>query len=168
MNDNRRWLAIYLQDHYAGAIAGSALFHRVADSHSDPQVRKAIADLAAQVEKDRLELDGIMASLEVPHSRPKESIAWAAEKAGRLKPNGAVLRRSPLTDVVELEALSLAVEGKTLGWKTLLTLAETEPSLDAKQVQDLLDRAQAQQARLEELRLAHVDEVFSSEDQRPG
>jgi hypothetical protein len=161
MNDNHRWLAIYLQDHYAGAIAGSALFHRVADSHSDPQVRRVIADLAEQVEKDRLELDRIMASLAVPRSRPKESIAWVAEKVGRLKPNGGLFRRSPLTDVVELEALSLAVEGKTLGWKTLLNLAEAEPGLDPKQVQDLLDRAHAQQARLEELRLAHADEVFS-------
>ncbi|MDQ1483165.1 MAG: hypothetical protein QOF35_1241 [Actinomycetota bacterium] len=161
MNNHRKWLGIYLQEHYAGSAAGSALFHRVASSHSDPKVRQVVADLAKQVEKDQAELDEIMRVLAVPHSRPKESLAWVAEKVGRIKTNGTVVRRSPLTDVVELEALSLAVEGKALGWKTLLTLAETEPSLDPKQVQDLLDRANAQQARLEELRLARVDEVFS-------
>ncbi|MDQ1538943.1 MAG: hypothetical protein QOE58_3336 [Actinomycetota bacterium] len=161
MNESRRWLTGYLQDHYAGAVAGTELFRRVASSHSDARVRRVVADLAAEVETDCRELDEIMGALTIPHSKLKESVAWGVEKLGRLVPHGTVLRRSPLTDVVELEALSLAVEGKTLGWKTLLRLAETEPSLDASQVQDLVDRAEAQQARLEELRLTRANQVFS-------
>ena len=154
MKQSHRWLTLYLQDHYAGAVAGTALFQRVASSHGDPRVRQVVADLAGQVETDRRELDEIMATLTIRHSLLKESLARVGEKLGRFVPNGALLRRSPLTDVVELEALSLAVEGKALGWKTMLTLAGTEPSLDASQVQHLLDRAHDQQVRLEELRLA--------------
>jgi len=160
MKESHRWLSIYLQDHYAGAVAGSALFHRVAGSHGDPTVRRVVADLAAEVESDRRELDGIMQVLTIPHNKAKEYLARGGEKLGRLMTNGALLRRSPLTDIVELEALSLAVEGKALGWKAMLTLAESEPSLDANQVQVLLDRADAQQARLEELRLARAQELF--------
>jgi hypothetical protein len=157
---DHKWLAIYLQDHYAGATAGLNLFRRVAGSHSDPKARRVVADLTVQVDKDRRELRKVMRTLKIRPSRPKEGLAWGAEKLGRLKPNGTLLRRSPLTDVVELEGLSLAVEGKALGMKTLLRLAETEPKLDAKRIRLLLDRAVAQQARLEELRLTRANEVF--------
>jgi hypothetical protein len=162
MNDRHRWLTVYLQDHHAAALAGLALFHRVAGSHGDPQVRRVVAELAAQVEEDRRDLERIMNALMIRQSRPKESVAWAGEKLGRLKTNGAVFRRSPLTDVIELEALSLAVEGKALGWKLFLTLTDTEPRLDADRLRFLLDRANTQHARLEELRLASASEVFGS------
>ena len=36
---------------------------------------------------------------------------WVAEKAGRLKLNGSLLTYSPLSRLVELEGLSLGVEG---------------------------------------------------------
>ncbi|MFZ1285504.1 MAG: hypothetical protein WAR57_00525, partial [Candidatus Phosphoribacter sp.] len=129
-------------------------------SHSDPVVRRAVADLAAEVDGDRRDLEEIMKVLSIPHSKVKENLAWGAEKLGRLVTNGAVFRRSPLTDVVELEALSLAVEGKALGWKTMLTLAVSERRLDAGQIQALLDRAVLQQSRLEELRLARARKTF--------
>jgi hypothetical protein len=160
MRQSRRWLTIYLQDHYAGAVAGVALFQRVAGSHGNPGVRRVVADLAEEVEGDRRELDKIMNALEVPHSKTKEYLARGGEKLGRFMPNGTVIRRSPLTDVVELEALSLAVEGKALGWKAMLTLAGGEPGLDPKQIEGLLKRAGDQQARLEELRLARANEIF--------
>ena len=160
MTEGHRWLAIYLQDHEAGAAAGTALFHRVAGSHSDPVVRQVVAELAAEVDSDRRELEEIMNTLTIPHNKAKECLAWGAEKLGRLMTNGAVFRRSPLTDVVELEALSLAVEGKALGWKAMLTLAESEPGLDTDQIQVLLDRAVLQRSRLEELRLARARGTF--------
>ena len=50
-------------------------------------------------------------------SRPKvaEVLVGVAETVGRLKPNGTLVRRSPLSDLMELEALSAAVEAKRLG-----------------------------------------------------
>jgi hypothetical protein len=134
MKRNHKWLTIYLQDHYAGATAGSRLFRRVAGSHSDPRVRQVVGALAAQVEKDQRSLAKIMRSLKIRHSRPKEGLAWGAEKLGRLKPNGTVLRRSPLTDVVELEGLSLASSSWTgrqprrLVSRSCVLLAQTRSS----------------------------------------
>jgi hypothetical protein len=157
---NKRWLTVYLQDHYAAAVAGTALFHRVAGSHGDAHARSVIAELATQVEMDRRELGGIMRTLGIRHSQPKQAFAWSGEKVGRLKTNGSVFKRSPLTDVVELDALSLGVEGKVLCWKVLLTVAQAEPSLDVTQVEHLLDRAAIQRGRIEELRRASVEKLF--------
>lgn len=42
---------------------------------------------------------------------------WLAEKAGRLKLNGRPLRRSPLSGLVELEMMHLAVEGEQACWR---------------------------------------------------
>jgi hypothetical protein len=41
------------------------------------------------------------------------------EKAARLKLNGHLLARSPLSSLEELEMLRLGVEGKAAGWRTL-------------------------------------------------
>jgi hypothetical protein len=84
-----------------------------------------------------------------------------AEKAARLKLNGRLLSRSPLSDLVELEGLRLAVEGKAAGWRTLLGIADQEPGLDADRLQELVRRANAQISRLEELRVTTAAELFS-------
>ena len=64
-----------------------------------------------------------MAALGIPVRRYKVGAAWIGEKAGRLKFNGRLLARSPLSDLEELEMLRLGVEGKAAGWRTLRTLA---------------------------------------------
>jgi hypothetical protein len=61
--------------------------------------------------------------------------------AGRLKFNGRLLARSPLSDLEELELLLLGVEGKAAGWRTLRTLADTDTRLDAGRLDELISRA---------------------------
>jgi hypothetical protein len=60
-----------------------------------------------------------MAALGLPVRHYKLSAAWAAEKAARLKLNGRLLSRSPVSSLEELEMLRLGVEGKAAGWRTL-------------------------------------------------
>jgi len=55
---------------------------------------------------------------------------WALEKAARFKPNGRLLRRSPLSDLIELEWLLLGVQGKTAGFRALRRLADTDTDTD--------------------------------------
>ena len=57
-----------------------------------------------------------MDQLGVTPNPAKQAVAWAGEKAGRLKLNGELRGTSPLTPFVELEALSLGIEGKRLLW----------------------------------------------------
>ncbi|MFE9102757.1 hypothetical protein ACFYYL_26555 [Actinomadura geliboluensis] len=144
-------LHIYLTDHLAAAAGGVALARRVARSHRDTDDADLLRRLAADIAADRGALLSILRSLGMPPRRFKSMAVWAAEKGGRLKLNGRVATRSPLSDLVEMEALRLAVEGKAAGWRTLLAIADRESALDAEQLRTLLDRAAAQIALLEEL-----------------
>lgn len=119
--------------------------------------------LAGEIADDRAALLTVMAALDVPVRRYKTAAAWAVEKAARLKPNGRVVSRSPLSRVVEFEAMRLAVEGKAAGWRTLRVRAETDPRLDAGRLDDLIDRARRQIDELEELRVSAAAEAFGGD-----
>jgi hypothetical protein len=120
-----------------------------------------LAWVAEQVTEDRETLMAIMRQLDIPRSRVKERVACLAEKAGRLKPNGHLLSRSPLSSVVELEGMVLAVTGKLAGWRTLRILTDTGSRLDPATLDHLTERAQQQLDRLEQLSARAVVEAFA-------
>jgi hypothetical protein len=151
-------LGIYLNDHLAGATAGAELAKRMAKAHHDRAGR--LSRLAAEVAQDRAALAGIMADLGIGVRAYKVAAAWAGEKAGRLKFNGHLFTRSPLSDLEELEVMRLGVEGKAAGWRTLRTAAETDTRLDAARLEELIDRARRQSDELEDLRLAAAAAVI--------
>ncbi|MBK3543713.1 transaldolase [Streptomyces sp. MBT60] len=153
-------LAIYLNDHYAGATGGLELFRRAAKATPNSGDGAALADLAKQVEEDRDALARIMTDLGVTTSQPKVAMGWLAEKAGRLKPNGHILSRSPLSDLLETESMLLGVLGKTACWRTLRILAESDERLSADRLDTLLERAEQQSDTLEELRSAAVSRTL--------
>jgi hypothetical protein len=154
-------VGIYLNDHLAGATAGVELARRMARSHQDRDYSADLARLAAEIGQDRAALLDIMASLCVPVRSYKAGAAWIGEKAGRLKFNGRILARSPVSDLEELELLRLGVEGKAAGWRTLRTLADTDARLDAGRLDELISRAQSQAGQLEELRVRAASRLVS-------
>ena len=156
----RGMLGIYLNDHLAGATAGSQLAHRMARSHRGKEEACRSA-CAAEIAQDRSALLNIMASLGVTVRAYKVGAAWIGEKAGRLKFNGRLLARSPLSDLEELELLRLGVEGKAAGWRTLRAQADTDARLDAGRLDELIARARSQADQLEELRIRAASRVIS-------
>ncbi|MGH3912444.1 MAG: hypothetical protein ACRDTC_03380 [Pseudonocardiaceae bacterium] len=152
---------IYLNDHLAGATGGVELVRRAAAAHRGSATGTALTRLAAEIVEDRAALLDIMAALGIPVQRLKSYAAWAAEKLGRLKFNGHLLRRSPLSGLVELEALRLGVEGKAVAWRTLRELADHDRRLDAGRLDDLLVRAHRQINTLEELRVLTATKIFT-------
>ncbi len=82
-----------------------------------------LSRLAEEVADDRAALLTCMAALEVPVRRYKT----LAAKLGRLKLNGRLVSRSPLSSVEELELMRLGVEGKASGWRTLRVRADADP-----------------------------------------
>jgi hypothetical protein len=90
-----------------------------------------------------------------------------ADKAGRLKLNGSLWRRSPLSSVVELELLRLGVEGKAAAWRTLRAQAERDTRLDKEQLNELLLRAGRQAEALEELRVIAASRAFTRASDPP-
>jgi hypothetical protein len=152
-------LGIYLNDHLAGATAGLELFRRAAGSHAGAP-GDALKRLTAEVEEDRDALLAMMRLLGFPVRQYKVIAGWAAEKAGRLKLNGRLISRSPLSDVIELEGLHLGVLGKAAGWRLLRMLADTDPRLDAGHLDELIARADRQAGELEQLRITAATEAL--------
>jgi hypothetical protein len=124
-----------------------------------PTAGSPLQDLAAEIAGDRAALMEIMAALDIAVRSYKVYAAWIGEKAGRLKPNGHLLARSPLSNLEELEMLRLGVEGKAAGWRTLRALADREPRLDPGRLDDLISGARRQADLLEELRVRAADEI---------
>ncbi|MEU6534329.1 hypothetical protein [Streptomyces sp. NPDC047000] len=145
-------LSVYLNDHLAGATGGTELLRRAARSHRDTEFGPPLAALAEEVAQDRESLREIMTDLGVPVLRHRAAVGWLGEKAGRLKPNGRLVSRSPLSDLVELEAMRLGVEGKLCAWRSLLALADTDPRIGRARVGELLGRAERQIETLDALR----------------
>ncbi|MGY1439844.1 hypothetical protein [Streptomyces reniochalinae] len=160
MPSPRTLLSIYLNDHLAGATAGTELLRRTAKTHRGRAAGSALEDLAREVAEDRETLIGIMARLGVPVRRSRVRAGWLAEKAGRLKLNGSLTSRSPLSDVLELEAMRFGVQAKMSCWRTLAGLTDSEPGLDGDALAALLDRADAQAKKLETLSGSAVSRVW--------
>jgi hypothetical protein len=154
-------LGVYLNDHLAGATAGSELAHRMARSYRGREESDPLSRLAVEIAQDRSALLAIMATLGVTVAAYKVGVAWIGEKIGRLKFNGGLLGRSPLSDLEELELLRLGVEGKAAGWRTLRILADIDRRLDAERLDELISRARSQADQLEELRIHAASRVIS-------
>lgn len=153
-------LGIYLNDHLAGSFAGTDLARRMAKTHSEPAASSALEPIAAEIAQDRAALLEIMRGLDLPVRRHKIVVGRLTEKAGRLKSNGRLVRRSPLSSLLELEIMRLGVEGKAAVWKTLRVLADDEPRLKSQMLDTLLERADRQLRTLEELRLQAAESTF--------
>ena len=153
-------LAIYLNDHLAGATAGRELARRAASSNRDSEHARFLADLAEQVNQDRDSLLAVMHELDVGIDRAKLLGGWALERLGRLKLNGRLLGYSSLSRVIELEGLTLGVRGKLALWHTLDQIRPAEPRLHRAELQELIGRAEAQLSELGKHRLRAVQEAF--------
>jgi hypothetical protein len=155
-------LGIYLNDHLAGATGGAELARRLAGSRQGSAADSTLRRLAAEIAQDRAALLDIMGALSIPVRAYKVYAAWIGEKAARLKLNGYLLTRSPLSGLEELEMLRLGVEGKAAGWRTLRVLADSDERLDSARLDELISRARRQADLLEELRVRTASQVIGT------
>ena len=161
-HERQRYLTVYLNDHLAGATAGAARFARSARAHRGSEVGEALGRLHGEVLQDRRQLVRWMRVLGVERRWPLQLAGRAGEALGALKPNGRLVRSSPLRLVVELEGLLLGVEGKAALWRSLRELALTDDRLDPDAFEDLVQRADRQHAEVEHLRRAAVRRVLGA------
>jgi hypothetical protein len=149
--DGRRYLAIYLNDHLAGATGAVQMIQRAAKQYEGGDLGAFFAGIGGEIEEDRTTLKAIMDRNGIPQQPHKRAAGWIAEKAGRLKFNGALVRRSPLTPLVELETLAVGIQGKLLLWQTLQAVPP-DPAT-AAQVDYLIERAEQQFQAVAERRI---------------
>ena len=147
MTPERRLLAIYLDDHRAGAAAGSALARRVERRYGEEPGFEALVGVRLDVEADVQALDELRDALDVRGGRLKRALALAGERLGRLKLNGRLVRRSPLSTLLELELLSAGVTAKRRLWDGLMSACGSERLGDVD-LRALRERADDQLERL--------------------
>jgi hypothetical protein len=156
----RDLLAIYVQDHLAGATAGRRLARRLVGSNRGTPYQTVLEEIARDVDEDARVLTHVMAGLGVAPSRGKQLAAAAAEYVGRAKLNGQLRGYSALSRVVELEGLLAGVHAK---WRLWAALRASLPPTDLPADVDLgalEERAEAQIGRLRELHRAAAAEAF--------
>jgi hypothetical protein len=147
-----KYLAIYLNDHLAGAMVGVELSSRAASGHEDHASGPELAVIAREIAEDREALVDVMQRLDIERGHVKPALAWVGEKLGRLKLNGELTGSSPLSLLIEVEGLVLGVTGKLALWHALEQAAGEDPRLAGVDLQELLARAESQRERLEALR----------------
>ena len=155
-----RLLAIYLNDHLAGATGALELARRARTANRGTPFEAPLARLTVELEEDRATLRRLMRRLGVTRDPVKEWAGWLAEKCGRLKLNGRLAGYSPLSRVLELELLALAVEGKRALWRSLAHVAGEDARLQGIDFGALGRRAQRQRRLLEAERLKAAEIAF--------
>jgi hypothetical protein len=157
----QRLLAIYLNDHLAGATGGVEIARRSRASNRGTKLGETLAEVCAEIEADRATLERVMEALGVKRSHPKVATAWATEKLGRLKLNGRLTGYSPLSRLIELEMLHIGITGKIQLWQSL---DETQiAGLAQFDLPDLIKRAESQRGRIERPCLEAARDAFAEE-----
>jgi len=148
-------LSVYLNDHLAAATGGLELFRRVAGGHGGERGDE-LRRLRDEAREDVAALRSVMRRLDVPENRVMVTLGWLGEKAGRLKPNGYLVRRSPLADVIELEGLRNAAHAELCGWQVVRAFAVHDGRVPVTEVEALIERSEDRLARLYTLHLQAV------------
>ncbi len=146
-----RELGVYINDHLTGSTGGLALARRAASNSTDPERTGMWNKLASELDEEREILKRVRNRIGASPNLPKYLLAWAGEKAGRLKLNGFLVRKSDLGQMLELEMLLLGVTGKLALWRALIRL--DDPRLKEFDFEGLSQQAEAQRSRLEQFRI---------------
>ena len=154
-----RRLATYLNDHLAAVTAGVEVARRTVSSNAGTPYEDTLRRVCEHVEADKRLLREVMRVLEVDEDRLKRGVAWLGEKVGRLKPNDALTSYSPLSRMLELEALMLVRTVLRATWATLDELLGDDARVP--DVTAARDRAQEDLEALEVLRPAAARDALT-------
>lgn len=149
MTESKESLGAYLNDHLAGAVAGVELAEQIRDDGQGTPLGVHCAELANEIEADRTVLAGLIERLGIPRSGVKQAGAAVAEKLSRLRFHPKVTGSPDLTLFMQVEVLSLGIEGKRLLWESLKQVAGAYPEVAATDLDTLVERARAQREGLD-------------------
>ncbi len=158
-------LDVYLNDHLAGSAAAVELVERIRDNNEDTPVAAHMERLLGDIEADRDTLSAVMEALGVPRSTPKQVAGKVLETLSRLRLDQRVTKNADVTRLMELETLSLGIEGKLSLWRALGQVTASRPELADFNLPVLADRAIQQRAGVEPFRLDAAAQAF---DPRAG
>jgi len=154
-------LDVYLNDHLAGSAAAVELVERIRDNNEGTPLAAHMEGLLRDIEADRDTLSGVMKALGVTRSTPKQVAGKVLETLSRLRLNERVTGNADVTRLMELETLSLGIEGKLALWRSLGQVSTSQPTLAEFDLPVLADRAVKQRAGVEPFRLEAAAQAFA-------
>ena len=156
-------LAVYCNDHIASAAGGIELVSRMIGVHRGSRYEDPLRQLLDELREEKTALTDQTRALGLPVRQYKQVAVWAAEKASRLKLNGHLLTRSPLSDLVEFEFLASAVRGKRSGFETFRIAGAVDSRIDTALFDRLIDQAHRQYEWLTTTRREVAAQVFGGD-----
>ena len=162
---NQELLGIYLNDHLGAATAGVELIRRAAGNH-DGERGAELLRLAEEIAEDREALRDLMKRLDIAESAVKKAAGWLGEKAGRLTPNGHVVSRSPLSDVLEIEMMRAGTAARVCALQVLRAVAVEDPRIGRQELERLIERADDQAERLYKIHIQLAQENLAEQHVR--
>ena len=156
-------LAVYCNDHIASAAGGIELVTRMIGAHKGTRHEAPLRQLLDELRQEKSDLTATARALGIPVRQYKQVAVWLAEKGSRLKLNGHLLSRSPLSDLVEFEFLASAVRSKRSGFETLRIAAEVDPRIDKVLLDGLIAQANRQFRWLTDVRREVAAAVFGGD-----
>jgi hypothetical protein len=154
-------LETYLNDHLAGSVTGSELANKISSEYADTSFGPFLAELAREIEQDKVTLEGLMERLGIQRSPIKQAAGWIGEKVSRLKLSEMMTGDQDLKRLLEFETLSLGIEGKLSMWRALIEVSDSYPELAAIDLARLAKRAESQRSSLETHRLQVASEALT-------
>jgi hypothetical protein len=149
--DPIQYLKIYLDDHRAGATAGTNLARRVWRKNRSGPWGTELNEIRQLIKGEKQTLDSVRAAVGISGGQGKKALAVLSAQASRLKPNGHFLGYSPLTRLVELETLMSGVQSKLGLWAALLETSSSFPGLARFDFAALGEQAEAELRTLREI-----------------
>lgn len=147
------FLAIYLNDHLAGALVAVELLQHLERTYAGHSVEQFATALRSDIEEDRRELRRLMSALGVAESRARQATAWIAERITLMKLRLDDWAAGDFRLFEALEALALGIDGKRALWVTLARIATETPGMSLLDFDELISRAIEQRERVERRRL---------------
>jgi hypothetical protein len=159
MDAHQDYLRIYMNDQLALGVGWREAAKRAARENEGTPLGDALERVALEIADDVTLFEAIMRRLGLQRNPLKPALAVAAERIGRLKPNGHIRSYSPLSRFIELDLLVMGIEGKKILWQNLRDLAGIGlPDIDFTA---LIGRADGQRQALEPFRRDAGREVLA-------
>jgi hypothetical protein len=153
-------LAIYLNDHLAGATGALELLSDLAEAHAGTPVGANLTQLHNEIEADRQELERLVHRLDIAVSGPRRMGAWLGEKLANVKLQLDDKATGAMRLFEGLEALALGIQGKRGLWRALAVASQSDLDLRGLDYENLTQRSEDQHRRVELMRLAAAKEAF--------
>jgi hypothetical protein len=138
-------LNTYLNDHRAGAAAGTDLARHIWETNQSSEWAPVLARVAAEIRAEKDVLDGVRSAAGAAGGLLRRVGAVALEQASRVRMS-AGMGESSFGRVSKLEALMSGIQAKQRLWATLRIASQFHPELDGFDFLGL-ERQSAEQLR---------------------